>query len=401
MIAELRLDFPACLAADFPAETPVAVRAVDRVLAAIHGSTFAPLEERSPGLRGSNFVDYLRCSQARMVHAANSLRRHGVTGGRVLDYGGYFGNFSLMFADLGFEVEVLDAYRLYQPSLAPILDLLKSERIRIHDFDTVGRDAAGLAPASYDVVLCMGVIEHVPHTPRVLLEPLNRVLKTGGVLVMDTPNFAQLTNRQKLARGEAVMTPISVQYGATIPFEGHHREYTVDEMVWMVQALGHQPLACELFNYSEYAYRALNGRDVTNHWRMVATPTLRELIMVVSRKTATPPATMATWTAVFEDPERYWQQRLPQGIQPESGEEIAAIEPLVAHLQDEVLARDRAVAERDRMLADLQAAAVNDVAVRDAEIASLNQRLGKVQSALDRTPSERLKRAFRRLTGAS
>src|SRR5687768_15372639 len=122
LIEDLPLDFPACLAADFPLEIAPAVRAVDRVLETIRGTaSFAPLEARSPGLVGNDWSQYLRCSQARMVHAANAMRRHGITGGRVLDYGAYFGNFSLMLRDFGFEVDAVDGYQDYQPSLAPIL----------------------------------------------------------------------------------------------------------------------------------------------------------------------------------------------------------------------------------------------------------------------------------------
>ena len=392
MTDELRLDFPACLAADFPVETPVAIRVVDEVLTAIQGSTFAPLEDRSPGLRGSDFVDYLRCSQIRMAHAANALARHGVRRGRVLDYGAYFGNFSLMFRELGFSVEAVDAYGEYSTSLAPNVELMRSRGIGVHDFAAVGRDVAGLEAEHYDVVLCMGVIEHVPHTPRVLLEPINRVLKTGGVLVMDTPNLAQLANRQKLARGEAIMTPIAVQYHAAVPFEGHHREYTIDELLWMVQALGHQPVACELFNYSEYAHGVLQGRDVTNHWRMVATPTLRELAMVVSRKVATRAAAAVPWTAVFEDVERYWRERLPTTIQEEGGDAIAAAEPLVVQLQQDVRTRDE-------MLAALDADRTAAIQLRDRQLSELRNQVDALRQRLAATESERLKRFVRRWLG--
>src|SRR3982751_5825156 len=99
------LDFPRCLEADFPEELPVAARAVDRVLEAISGSaSFAPLEDRSPGLRGNDWTNYLRCSEARMVHAMRLLHKNGIRSGRALDYGSYFGNFALMMRARGFEV---------------------------------------------------------------------------------------------------------------------------------------------------------------------------------------------------------------------------------------------------------------------------------------------------------
>lgn len=392
---ELPLNFPACLAKDFARELPIAERAVAEVLAAIEGApSFGPLEDRSPGLRGNDWTNYLRCSLARMVHAGQLLRRHGATRGRLLDYGAYFGNFSLMFQEMGFQVDSLDAYGTYRPSLDSILELLSRRQIATLDFADTGRDLAGIPSNTYDVVLCMGVIEHIPHTPRLLLEALNRVLTPGGVLVMDTPNAAQLANRQRLARGESYMTPIEIQYHATIPFEGHHREYTIDEMAWMVQAAGHELVATELFNYSAYGQDRLSGRDATNFWRMIANPTMRELILVAARKRreAAPAGRPTEWKAVFEEIERYWVDRVPSGINAEDGAALVGNELLLVDLQEGVVARDR-------MLAELQAERTAAVQTRDEEIARLNARIGALQSAFDRTPSERLKRMLRRLTG--
>ncbi len=100
------------------------------------------------------------------------------------------------------------------------------------------------------------------------------------------------------------------------------------------------------------------------------------------------------------------------------GEKVAFIgrngagksELLVSELQENVALRDREiirqerereheVGKRDRMLTELQAHGIHEVAIRDAEIASLNERIDVVQRALDRTPGERLKRAWRRLAG--
>ena len=390
MTAELRLDFPACLAADFPVETPVAIRTVDRVLAAIHGATFEPLEERSPGLRGSDFVDYLRCSEARMVHAANAARRHGASGGRVLDYGAYFGNFALMFADLGYGVDAVDAYDTYAPSLDTALSLLRSKGVTIHDFGTVGRDLSELPEGAYDVVLCMGVVEHIPHTPRTLFEALTRVLKQGGLLIMDTPNLAQLSNRQKLAKGQPVMTPLSIQYHASIPFEGHHREYTVGEMVWMTQEVGHQVLSVELFNYSVYGHPTLSGRDVANHWRTVSNPDMRELVLVTSRKprTGESRSVVEDWKSVFEETEQYWLERRPSSAA-DGDTPIVDDELLLVSLQE-------GIALRDRMLADLDADRVAAIELRDRELSALRNRVDEWQQRFAATESERLKRWLRR-----
>jgi len=392
----VELNFPACLAADFPRELPAAERAVDEVLRAIQqSSSFAPLEDRSPGLRGNDWSNYLRCSEARMVHATRLLRKHGMTSGRVLDYGAYFGNFSLMLRAERFTVDALDAFESYRPSLDPVLDLLHAAGITTLDFSKAGRELEGVAGNTYDVVMCMGVIEHVPHTPRTLLDALHRVLKPGGLLVMDTPNLAQLANRQRLARGEAVMTPIAIQYHATIPFEGHHREYTADEMAWMMRAANFELVSLDLFSYSAYGQPALTGRDAINYWRMVANPTMRELVMVVARKpvAGSAPVQDSDWRPLFEDVERYWLDRLPAGISAESGEAVVGNELLIVDLQE-------GIATRDRLLAELQAAmeeVLRGVTARDQQISSQNDRIDRLQYDFEMTASERLKRVLRRL----
>jgi len=390
------LDFPACLAADFPDDLPHAVRAVDEVLEAVAVSdSFEPLEERSPGLRGNDWSNYLRCSEARMVHAARLIRKIGLTTGRMLDYGAYFGNFSLMMRARGFEVDAIDSFETYRPSLNPILDLLQRRGVRTLDFSRAGRELEGLPSASYDLVMCMGVIEHIPHTPRLLLAALARMLKPGGVLIMDTPNLAQLANRQRLARGEPVMTPIAIQFHAAIPFEGHHREYTADEMAWMIQAAGLELAAMDLFNYSAYVHRTLAGRDAINHWRMVANPTMRELVMIAARKPAVDaPVVPREWRELFTDAEAYWHNRLPPEISSESGDAIVGNELLLVDLQE-------GIAERDRMLATVQADCNQMVSTRDVELSDLRDRLGLLQHAFNMTPSERLKRFWQRLTGAA
>lgn len=394
MSDRLDLNFPACLADDFPRQLPAAEAAVARVFAAIRGASFDSLVERSPGLRDADFAHYLRCSIARMVHAGGALDRSGVAGGRMLDYGAYFANYALMFTALGFSVDAADSYRAYQSALGPILDLLPGEGVRPLAFEDVGRDLVGIPPETYDVVLCMGVIEHIPHTPRMMLESIDRVLKPGGVLLLETPNLAHLYNRQKLARGEAIMTPLDIQYYATLPFEGHHREYTTAEVVWMVGQLGHTVLRTELFNYSGYEQQTLTGRDVTNHWRMVADPTARELILVTSQKprAGASPVPLADWRATLEDPEQFWQRAAPAGAAAERGEAIVATERLLVDLQ-------QAVVTRDRMLADLQAERTFEVERRDREIAALNSRLGAIQRALDTTLDQRLRRLWQRVQG--
>jgi SAM-dependent methyltransferase len=231
-------------------------------------------------------------------------------------------------------------------------------------------------------VLCMGVIEHIPSSPRPLLDTLNRVLRPGGLLVIDTPNLVHLYNRQKFARGETVLADIQAQYETALPFEGHHREYTIEELVWLLRRIGHHGISVEAFNYSSYALGTLVARDVHNHWNMVRDPTMREYLMTVSVKPAdgaAPDPDARDWRALIDDPERSWLRALPAVMQDQPPFD-ADRELHLVRMQHEINVRDaeRAALQqevnlRDDMLRDVHDRMVREVQRRDEIIDGLRR----------------------------
>ncbi len=280
----LEIDFPACVQREFPESFDAAWSSINDIWATMKDADFASLVEKSPELEGYDWQTYLKCSVARMVRAVDSFHGFGVESGRLLDIGSYFGNFPLMFARAGYEAQALDSYDGYGESLSPAVNILKSEGVGILDFRETGYNLEEIPDDTYDAVSLMGVIEHIPHTPRLLLEGITRVLKPGGVLLIDTPNIAYIYNRQKLSKGVSPLASIESQFESTIPFEGHHREYTADEMVWMLKRVGHVDIKVTMYNYSLYGSSALTGVDLENYRAMLADPGQMELVMTASRK---------------------------------------------------------------------------------------------------------------------
>ena len=88
--------------------------------------------------------------------------------------------------------------------------------------------------ASVDVVLFLATIEHLRDSPKSLLEEFHRVLKPGGLLFIDTPNILELRKRLMLLLGKQIMPSIQFVYHTNF-HSGHHREYTLDDLV---QVLG-------------------------------------------------------------------------------------------------------------------------------------------------------------------
>ena len=101
------------------------------------------------------------------------------------------------------------------------------------------------------------MIEHVPHTPRRLLERLVRAVEPGGLVAVDTPNLVRYWNRVTMTRGLTVFQPISEQFACTPPWEGHHREYTAPEIVWMLEQVGCRDVESEWFDYNLLQFEVL------------------------------------------------------------------------------------------------------------------------------------------------
>jgi 2-polyprenyl-3-methyl-5-hydroxy-6-metoxy-1,4-benzoquinol methylase len=279
----LEIDLATALRREFPGEYPVAAATAEAVMARLGGADLAPLAKHSPSLAGYDWANYLRCSQCRVVRVMRALKEHVARGGRVLDYGSYFGNFSTAAAAIGYRVDAIDSYRSYGAALAPWVNVQRDAGVLILDFADAGYDLAASA-GTYDAVICAGVVEHIPHTPRHLLESVTKLLARGGVLILDTPNLAYLYKRLAMVEGQTIFAPIAQQYFTEIPFEGHHREYTIAEVEWLLQAAGHDLVSIDTFNYSVFGQSRLTGEHLAYYREMEQDRSLREIIFSVSRR---------------------------------------------------------------------------------------------------------------------
>ena len=109
-----------------------------------------------------------------------------------------------------------------------------SERIDISYFDAE-KDAFPYADASYDVVVCSEIIEHLAIDPMHMLAEINRVARPGATLVLTTPNAASFSAVKRLL---ADQHPYSWSPYNGTSTDRHNREYTIKELERVVSAAG-------------------------------------------------------------------------------------------------------------------------------------------------------------------
>jgi len=118
---------------------------------------------------------------------------------RVVDVGGGAGNQSIPLARKGHGVTIVDSSEAMLGRAADALSLEHeevAERVRL--VQALGEDAPqALDGATFDLVLCHGVIMYVPDPP-LLVSSLARLAKPGGLVSLVFKNAASLASRPAL-----------------------------------------------------------------------------------------------------------------------------------------------------------------------------------------------------------
>ena len=138
-----------------------------------------------------------------------------------------------------------------------------------------------LADGSFDLILFSEVIEHIPKHPGAILDEFNRLLKPGGILIVQTPNFANLSNRLHLLMGHNVQEEYPPPGDDFLP--GHFREYCMNELLVLLAKSGFDVVRAEYCTYWDrvdprVAKQRLRGRFLR------VFPSLRSGITIVARR---------------------------------------------------------------------------------------------------------------------
>ena len=94
------------------------------------------------------------------------------------------------------------------------------------------------ADESFDVVILTEVLEHLTRDPMHTIGELNRITRTGGWLLLSTPNCCSLRSVLKALRGQHPY--IWCPYSKHAHRDRHNREYTPDEVRAVLECAGYE-----------------------------------------------------------------------------------------------------------------------------------------------------------------
>lgn len=89
---------------------------------------------------------------------------------------------------------------------------------------------------TFDVVISDATMEHLPDSPKDLFLEVRRVLKKNGLFLATTPNLANLLRRLRFfLLGRSPNWDIKDFFESGSNFRGHRREFTLNEVVNMLE----------------------------------------------------------------------------------------------------------------------------------------------------------------------
>lgn len=97
-------------------------------------------------------------------------------------------------------------------------------------------EALPVPDATFDVVLCCEVIEHMEVDPMFMMTEINRVLKQEGLLILTTPNITSSRSLYKILRGDDPY--FYMQYRHKPALYRHNYEYSVSSIKKVLKAAG-------------------------------------------------------------------------------------------------------------------------------------------------------------------
>ena len=168
----------------------------------------------------------------------------------ILDIGFFIPVIPICLAKLGFAVSSIEKLSYYDGALDKIIEYtIKHYRIELIDEDLF--DFKPKEKRYYDSILLLAVIEHLHGSPRFILNTIKKLLKLEGYLVLDTPNISSLTKRIVfLVKGKPPNPHFKDYFYSEYPFSGHNREYTLDDVLFALNATGFNIVKIETFYHS-------------------------------------------------------------------------------------------------------------------------------------------------------
>ncbi len=231
-----------------------------------------------------DFNNYLRCSVKRYYQIYLVLDNYD-SNVRYCDVGGFFGVFPITLKMLGYSnVTMTEALQYYGEAFDPLFACIKAHDVNVMDVDMFQEQVEIREP--FEFISLMAVIEHYPHSLKILMHNISNAMTEDGRLYIEVPNIAHFYNRLFFLLGRSPLADISTKYNSAVPFIGHHHEFTSSELEKLAEISNFSVINKNFYNYSDYFSSDISLRPLRLFYKIFTTifKNTRECISVELKK---------------------------------------------------------------------------------------------------------------------
>jgi 2-polyprenyl-3-methyl-5-hydroxy-6-metoxy-1,4-benzoquinol methylase len=230
----------------------------------------------------TDFQEYLLASEQRYAIAYQSIHQAGGFTS-LCDVGGFFGAFALTLARMGHSIAMTEALEYYSQSFVPLFQFLGDSGVRIIDYDPFGLPAA--LQEEFDAVSVMAVLEHYPHSLQGFMRNVLQMLNPSGRIYIEVPNIAYWPKRKAMLAGRSPLAPVGDIYRSSVPFIGHHHEFTREELEDLATMSNLKVLKVNQYNYSFHGPLVNRLMSDPLLFLMSLIPSMRECVAILASRT--------------------------------------------------------------------------------------------------------------------
>lgn len=217
-------------------------------------------------------------------------------GTRVIDIGGGKGCITVLLSELNLDCTTIDSLYMDQdvlntsgqPYVPQIQSYLTNKNVKTIPYDFY-ENGIPLPDETFKLAIFSEVIEHLPNSPKPLLDEIRRTLLPGGWLIMTTPNLVGLMKRIKFLRGQSYRECIEEFYkmqgyplGSV--YRGHNREYTLQEINYMLREAKFSLVKAMTCNYNRYTGKKGKLLNIVRRVGAFCSPNMGDFIVVLARR---------------------------------------------------------------------------------------------------------------------
>ena len=209
--------------------------------------------------------------------------------GKILDIGAWDGIFLCTLKKLGYEVAAVDWFKIKGDIINE--SLWQRLGIECHNIN-IEADPLPFHDCEFSGVYMGQVLEHFTYSPFKPMKEILRILKPGGLLILDVPNVGELHNFYRLIRGKNVLYDYKKHYIDDQPFfykglpyfERHNREFTADDLRVLAQTCGFELVGVAYIRSVRRNKKGFRRIEIPFSYVRDLIPLFRKSLMLVAKK---------------------------------------------------------------------------------------------------------------------